>query len=53
MSFVDGAGEKDRKAFAGDQKRGARCFGCTKGAILIKGDIVSPLPEDDWEVLSS
>jgi antitoxin (DNA-binding transcriptional repressor) of toxin-antitoxin stability system len=28
-------------------------FGCMKGTILIKGDIVSPLPEDDWEALSS
>jgi antitoxin (DNA-binding transcriptional repressor) of toxin-antitoxin stability system len=28
-------------------------FGCMKGTILIKGDIVSSLPEDDWEALSS
>ena len=27
-------------------------FGCMKGAITIKHDIVSPLSEKDWEVLT-
>ena len=31
------------------KKRSA--FGSMKGSIRIKGDIVSPLPEEDWEVL--
>jgi len=26
-------------------------FGCRKGTVTIKGDIVKPLPEKDWEVL--
>lgn len=26
-------------------------FGCMKGTARIVGDIVSPLPEEDWEVL--
>ena len=26
-------------------------FGCMRGAIEIVGDIVHPLPEEDWEVL--
>ncbi|MCD6569593.1 MAG: type II toxin-antitoxin system Phd/YefM family antitoxin [Deltaproteobacteria bacterium] len=28
-------------------------FGCMKDTIIIEGDIISPLPEADWEVLSS
>lgn len=28
-------------------------FGCMKGTIHIKGDSVSPLPKDHWEVLIS
>ncbi len=26
-------------------------FGCMKGKIEFLGDIVEPLPEDDWEAL--
>lgn len=32
------------------KKRSA--FGSMKGSIRITGDIVSPLPEEDWEVLT-
>lgn len=32
-------------------KKGA--FGCMKGTARISGDIVSPLPEEDWEVLKN
>jgi len=28
-------------------------FGCMKHSIRIEGDIISPLPEEDWEVLNS
>lgn len=28
-------------------------FGCMKNSIRIKGDIISPLAEEDWEVLKS
>ncbi len=28
-----------------------KSFGCMKGSIFIKGDIMAPLPEDDWEAL--
>ena len=28
-------------------------FGCMKGTIAIKGDIISPIGEDDWEALKS
>jgi len=28
-------------------------FGCMKGTIVIKGDIISPIGEDDWEALKS
>jgi len=27
-------------------------FGCMKDSTIIEGDILSPLPEEDWEVLS-
>ncbi len=27
-------------------------FGCMKDTFEIRGDIVSPLPSEDWEVLS-
>jgi len=27
-------------------------FGCMKGTITVEGDILSPLPEEDWGVLS-
>ncbi|MDO8518941.1 MAG: type II toxin-antitoxin system Phd/YefM family antitoxin [Deltaproteobacteria bacterium] len=27
-------------------------FGCMKNSIRIKGDIVSPLPQEEWKVLS-
>ena len=30
-----------------------KSFGCMKGTIVIEGDIVSPLPEEDWKVLRS
>ena len=33
--------------------KGKKPFGCMKGTIVIEGDIVSPLPEEDWEVLRS
>lgn len=26
-------------------------FGCMKGSTVIKGDIISPIGEDDWEAL--
>ena len=26
-------------------------FGCMKGTVVIKGDIISPIGEDDWEAL--
>lgn len=28
-------------------------FGCMRGTAEVLGDIVSPLPEEDWEVLRS
>lgn len=28
-------------------------FGCMKETIVIKGDIISPIGEDDWEALKS
>lgn len=28
-------------------------FGCMKGTAKILGDIVTPLPEEDWEVLKN
>ncbi len=33
------------------QKR--QSFASMKGSILIKGDILTPLPQEDWEVLKS
>lgn len=32
-------------------KKKQQAFGCMKGTISIEGDIISPLPEDDWEAL--
>ena len=29
-----------------------KSFGCMKEAIVVEGDIVTPLPENDWEVLT-
>jgi len=26
-------------------------FGCMKGTVIIKGDIISPIGEGDWEAL--
>jgi len=28
-------------------------FGCMRDTITVHGDIISPLPEEDWEVLRS
>jgi len=33
------------------EPRGKKCFGSMRGTAEVLGDIVSPLPEQDWEVL--
>lgn len=30
-----------------------RSFGCMKGTVITKGDIIGPLGEEDWEALKS
>jgi prevent-host-death family protein len=35
------------------QGKSKKSFGCMKGTISIKGDIISPLSEEDWEVAVS
>ena len=36
---------------AAPAERAKSFFGCMKGTVTIKGDIVKPLPVKDWEVL--
>jgi len=37
---------------AEQSKKNARPFGCMKKTITVKGDIISPVAEAAWEVLS-
>ena len=35
------------------QPTAKNAFGCMRGTVVIKGDIISPMGEDDWEALKS
>lgn len=51
--YLADIGREARSSESHSSSNEAGFYGCLRGTAEIVGDIVSPLPEEDWEVLRS